>query len=128
MVLAFWGIKQGQTEIARQLQTIPGAGTPGSRLRLLASSTLNVTYQEAELVDLQAALAAGVPPIVLVHTAELPYWQMSFAHAVVLVGLDAETAVLHDPAWDTAAVRVPLSDFLLAWDEMVNLCALIQKK
>ena len=74
MVLAYWGIKRDQPDLARQLQMIAKAGTPGSRVRLLASATLKVAYRSGSLADLRAALSQGVPPIMLVYTGELPYW------------------------------------------------------
>jgi DNA repair ATPase RecN len=42
MLLADWGIRRSQQRLAKQLQTIPGAGTPASRLRRLASSNLDI--------------------------------------------------------------------------------------
>lgn len=128
MVLAYWGIEQKQSDLAEQLQLIPGAGVPGNRVRLLASNTLEVFYGQGEPADLQAALAAGKPPIVLVHTAELPYWTEAAAHAVVLLGMDESGVVVNDPGVTEAATEISVGDFLLAWDEMANLYAVISKK
>jgi len=128
MVLAYWGIERGQSNLARQLQMIEKAGTPGARLRLLASAKLEVTYRSGSLADLHAALSQRVPPIMLVHTGELPYWDLATAHAVVLLGIEGDRAVLNDPDVLQAAIRVPLDDLLLAWDEMANLYALLRKK
>lgn len=61
MVLAYWGLKVSQEKIARQLKTIPGVGTPGSRLHLLASRKLNVEYRSGGLTELQVALTQGFP-------------------------------------------------------------------
>jgi ABC-type bacteriocin/lantibiotic exporter with double-glycine peptidase domain len=128
MVLAYWGIEQDQSDLARQLQMVAKAGTPGSHVHLLASATLEVTYRSGELADLRAALDQGVPPIMLVYTGELPYWDQATAHAVVLVGIEGGSAVLNDPGMRQAAAQVPLDDLLLAWDEMANLFALLRPK
>lgn len=66
MVLAYWGVNRSQNRLARQLNTIRGAGTPGSRLLNLASRSLDVQYDSGTLDDLRAAIAQGVPSIVLV--------------------------------------------------------------
>jgi ABC-type bacteriocin/lantibiotic exporter with double-glycine peptidase domain len=128
MVLAYWGIEKEQAELAKQLQMIPDAGTPANRIRLLASNTIEVFYGHGELADLQAALNQNTPPIALVYTSELPYWDQAAAHAVVVLQIDEKTAVANDPAMTETAIRVPLGDFELAWDEMANLYALIIKK
>lgn len=64
MVLAFWGIERDQEWLASQLQMIPGAGTPGSRILRLCARNLDVLYESGDLDDLRIALDQGVPPIV----------------------------------------------------------------
>ena len=64
MVLAYWGIEREQADLARQLGTVLLGGTPGPRIKLLSSRTLRVSYAAGTLDDLQAALSAGIPPIV----------------------------------------------------------------
>jgi len=128
MVLAFWGIDRDQPSLATQLEMIVGAGVPGNKLMLLASPTLDVIYRSGELADLHFALNRGIPPIALVHTSELPYWSETTAHAVVILGLDDALMTLNDPAFPQAEIEISTGDFLLAWDEMVNLYALLQRK
>ncbi|MBE7529785.1 MAG: hypothetical protein HND44_15260 [Chloroflexi bacterium] len=72
MVLAYWGMEAKQKSLARKLKTIPGVGTPGPRVQSLASKSLRVTYGEGQLVDLTQAIAADIPPIVLVRTVNYP--------------------------------------------------------
>lgn len=62
MVLAYWGIERKQQVLAQQLQTMPDVGTPASRIRLLSSNVMQVTYQAGSLIDLRDALAQKVPP------------------------------------------------------------------
>jgi len=128
MVLAYWGIDRDQADLARQMGTLAQAGTPGSRVSVFASDALEVAYREGDLSDLQAALAQGIPPIVLVYTRELPHWTKATAHAIVVVGFDNDSVVVNDPGMSQPAIRVLLSDFQLAWDEMANLFALIRMK
>lgn len=97
MVLAYHDIASDQPNLAHQLQTIPKLGTPRSRLTLLASKTLNVIYRSGDLSDLQAAVESGVPPIALVRTDQLSYWQETTFHAVVVTGFDEESLFLNDP-------------------------------
>ena len=73
MVLAYWGIEQDQHVLAAQMETIADGGTPGPRVKRLQSRTLNVTYGDGEISDLQSAIQRGTPPIALVLTSELPY-------------------------------------------------------
>ena len=128
MVLAYWGINREQTDLAKELKMVPQAGTPGSRLKLLSSPDLDVVYQSGNLSDLNDALSAGIPPIVLVFTGELPYWKKAAAHAVVLLGIVEDSVILNDPGIVRAESRVPVGDFHLAWDEMANLYSLLKKK
>jgi uncharacterized protein YvpB len=80
------------------------------------------------LTDLQQAIAQGIPPIVLVRTADLQYWgDLDFAHAVVIVGMDQEFVLLHDPAQTQAPQVVSIGNFYLAWDSMGNLFGLIKR-
>ncbi len=88
MVLGYWNIERDQAGLAKVLGLIPGAGVPGNRVKTLASKKLNVYYGSGELGDLEATLDQEFPPIVLVNTGELPYWQQVTAHAVVLLGVD----------------------------------------
>jgi hypothetical protein len=128
MVLAYLGIEWEQADLGKQLQMIPGAGTPGNRVRLLASDTLEVFYGQGELADLQIALSQDIAPIVMVYTGQLTYWDQATAHAVILLGIEQDTVFVNDPGMSEAPLRVSLDDFELAWDEMANLYALLSKK
>ncbi len=126
MVLAYWGIRRSQDRLAKQLKTIPGAGTPGSRLRNLASRNFDVHYGEGTLNDLQTALAQAIPPIVLVNTKHLPHWQLEAAHAVVLLAINDNQVMVNDPGMDQGRLIIGLDEFLLAWDDMANLFGIIR--
>jgi ABC-type bacteriocin/lantibiotic exporter with double-glycine peptidase domain len=125
MVLDYWGRSVSRQDLARQLNTDPDVGTPASRVLRLQSSTLSVVYTHADEDKLRGWLAQRVPVIVLVDTAELPYWSHRAAHAVVLVGVEGDSAYIHDPAFETAPLSVRLGDLLLASDAMSNLVVAI---
>ena len=128
MVLAYSGIKRDQVQLAKQLKMIPKAGTPSFRIRLLASKKLKVSYRRGEIADLRTALNNGMPPIIMLVTGDLPYWDISTTHAVVLLGIDENSVLLNDPDYEEAPIRVSLGDFELAWYQMGNLYALLKKK
>lgn len=128
MVLAYWGSELSQEKIARQLKTIPKAGTPGSHLRFLASSSLEVIYKSGTIDDLQNALEQLMPPIVLVNTGQLRYWHEATAHAVVVIGINESSVIVNDPGMAQVAIVVPIGEFELAWDEIVNRYGLLRKK
>ena len=128
MVLAYWGIEQDQRILAVQMETIADGGTPGPRVKRLQSRRLNVTYGEGEISDLQSAIQRGIPPIALVLTSELPYWDTSTAHAVVVVGIDDASVWVNDPGQPEHPIKISRGDFQLAWDEMVNRYAILEPK
>ena len=119
------------TGVARGCRTQIGAqpaGVPAFNIRRLAAWGLEVEYGQGSLNELSAALTRGYPPIIFLRTSELPYWQEDTPHAVVLVGLDRESAFLLDPAYeDEIPVSVTLGDFLLAWSHFDMVYALITK-
>lgn len=129
MVLAYWGIQRDQDSLAKQLGMIEGAGTPGSRLFLLVSSSLDVQYRtRGNINDLEEALRGSVPPIALVWTGQLSYWDSNVPHAVVLIGTERGNFVVHDPAKSEEGILVSIPEFNLAWDEMDNIYALLKKR
>jgi ABC-type bacteriocin/lantibiotic exporter with double-glycine peptidase domain len=128
IVLAYWHTEQSQEKLARKLKTVAGAGTPRFHLQWLASSGLEVVYRSGDLTDLQLALQRGIPPIVLVHTSQLPYWKEATAHAVVVAGMDGFSVFIHDPVFAQPALAVSVGDFLLAWDELLYRYGLLRKR
>jgi hypothetical protein len=80
------------------------------------------------MANLENALRQGIPPIIPLHTGQLPYWDKDFAHAVVIVGISDGRVFIHDPAKEQPGIAVSLGDFHLAWDEMDNWFAFLQVK
>lgn len=131
MVLAGRGIQQDQVALARALGTLPDVGTPfmavtNLKERIRELRPLDITFhQTGEPDDLMRELEGGVPPILRVITSQLPYWSESTAHAVVLVGLEDDVAIVNDPAFDDPQ-RLSFGDLCLAWDDGGNRYALIR--
>lgn len=127
MVLSYWGIRRTQDRLARLLHTIPGAGTPGSRLRQLAVRNVDIYYGSGLIDDLRSALVQEIPPIALVNTKHFTHWQIETAHAVVVTAMDEQRVLINDPGMTQGQTPVGLDDFFLAWDEMASLYGLIRK-
>ena len=71
------------------------------------------------------ALADGIPPIALVRTTHLPYWERETPHAVVVVAMDADQVTLNDPAFSAAPQTVSRGAFMLSWLDFDCLYVLI---
>ncbi|MEZ4657648.1 MAG: papain-like cysteine protease family protein [Caldilineaceae bacterium] len=60
-------------------------------------------------------LSEQKPIIVSVDTGELPYWPQAADHAIVVVGMDNDTVIVQDPAFENPYIAIPVGDFDLAW-------------
>lgn len=114
MVLAYLGKDVSYRRIKNLLKT-KSFGTPGHHLLHLTELGLQVLYREGSMEELKAHLAKGDPCIVLVRTADLPYWHFTTDHALVVVGCDDRNIYVNDPAFDNYPIAVPLVKFELAW-------------
>ena len=68
----------------------------------------------------------GIPPIVVVATAALSYWQTDCLQALVVVDIEEQAILVHDPAFESAPRTIPRDEFLAAWGELAQLTALIR--
>ncbi|WP_231911265.1 C39 family peptidase [Candidatus Promineifilum breve] len=126
MVLAYSGTFRNQEELAVQLGVQPYLGAPARNIHRLAESTNQVITESGALETLGEWLNNDVPVIAFVQAGELPYWRgQQLQHAVVIVGIDQETVWILDPDTGLEPVSVGLDDFMLAWSELDNLCAII---
>jgi len=129
MVLAYYGINRSQRSLAVELGVIEDVGAPVAHVKRLAGRHLVATSATGEESDLLELLEWGVPPIVAVDTRQLPYWEETSAHAIVLAGVTGESstrlALIHDPAFPQP-VTVSLGDLLLAWDDLQNVYAVVR--
>ena len=125
IVSAYWGVPISQTDVAHWLGT-SDIGTPSNRTQWLNSKNFTVIYSEGSVTTLIDWLGQGCPLILFLYTGDLPYWTIDTAHAVVLAGLDGESAILVDPAVDEIKCIVSIGDLLLAWSQFDYTFAVIQ--
>ena len=102
-------------------------GAAFSNVRHLESMGLFVRIGEWGGTDLlEQHLKSGLPILVNVNTKELTsYWTRETSHVVTVIGLDEEAVSVNDPAFDQAPQRIPIQEFLLAWDEQYQRYAVI---
>ena len=118
MILAYSNHPYNWVRLLKTLRIQPEMGAPFSNIVNLEQLGLLVGYrQEGALETLYRLLTQGWPCLIAVDTGELPYWQSSAGHVVVLVGMDGEHVYLNDPALHEASIQVPMGDFYLAWYE-----------
>lgn len=125
MVLDYLQIPINYDNLTRLLE-VDAIGTPFRRLQNLQTLGLKIYIGEGDLPTLQTYLEVGLPTIVAVDTSQLPYWEETADHAVVVVGLDEEQVYLNDPDTSNAHQSVPIPDFELAWLEKDYLFAVIE--
>jgi uncharacterized protein YvpB len=107
------------------LEAMP-EGVPASRIKRLEKFGFKVVYgADATLDVLEAALNRGLPPIVILRTVALEYWDVVTDHAAVIVGLDETQVALNDPAFEDAPKVCSRTAFELAWSELDNRYAVI---
>ena len=129
MALAFFGLDWPQERIASQIGHITGAGTPARNVVRLSAPGIRVSYvAQGTLAQVEQSLAEGAVPILFVRTGELPHWEEDTAHALVIVGIENDVIIIHDPAFEHAPIPVPIDDFSLAWYEFGNQWAMVARK
>lgn len=100
---------------------------PGFKRLNLQRYGYEVTYAAAtDECALASALAGGIPPVALLYTTHLPYWERETAHAVVIIAMDAEHVTLNDPAFPSAPQTISCDAFMLAWSDFDYLYAVIR--
>ncbi len=77
---------------------------------------------------LAAYLKQDFPPIAFINTGQLSYWAETTGHAVVVVGLENDLISLNDPACDEAPQKIAVAEFELAWLDLGQFYAIIEKK
>ena len=97
--------------------TLVGTAHPSTNIPELSQLGVQISYQEGDLEVLRAFLRKGEPCIVFVRTGELPYWYVDTDHAVVVVGYDKASFIVHDPASSEAARCVSEGELALSWLE-----------
>ena len=127
MVLERHGLALPEADL-RQLLGTNDEGTKPRNLFRLTSLGFEVEVKPADLMQLRDALVAGQPPLVLVNTAPLSYWQTTCPHVAVVVGIDDASIWLNDPYFDSAPQQESLTNFLAAWAAYAQNAAFIRPK
>ena len=121
-------ITESQARIATQIGHIEGAGTPVGNITRLEGFGVEGEWNERGTIDdVQRATAEGDIPVVCLRTGELPYWDCDAPHAVVVIGIEADTVYVNDPAFERAPIPILVGDFQLAWDEFGGQWAAIRR-
>ncbi|NCP34602.1 MAG: hypothetical protein COW34_01930 [Armatimonadetes bacterium CG17_big_fil_post_rev_8_21_14_2_50_66_6] len=124
MVLEFHGFPRSEGEISNLLETTP-LGTRSANVWALRRWGFHADREPLALARVEASLEGNLPVIALVWTRELPHWQTDDPHAVVVVGLTADSVYLNDPAKDQAPLACPRETFMAAWARTANLAIVI---
>jgi hypothetical protein len=127
MVLASYGQSLSEDELRQLLGTGP-RGTVARHIERLRALGYDVAVKFSNATELEAALLAGTPPIVYLHTGSLDYWSLACYHVAVLVGLDLTTAFLNDPFFDYAPQKASRANFHQAWAATDFLAAYIRPR
>lgn len=101
-------------------------GARFSNLHQLQSLGVSVLVEKGELELLRGYLDQGLPPIALVSTGQLSYWNESVSHAVVISGLENNEIYLNDPTFDDAPKKISVDEFMLAWIDADQFYALLK--
>ena len=128
MVLNYLGATVNYRRLAHTLAIVPGAGTGAFNIRRLETLGVSVTYRQGTIAALRTHLQNNQPCIVFVDTGQLPYWDESANHALVVVGLDKDYVYVHDPEFPNAPLQVSIGDFDLAWLEHDEMYAAITRR
>jgi hypothetical protein len=127
MVLRYLGVSATYRRLLGLLR-IESHGALLSSLKALEALGVSVTFRTGTLTELHQHLLNDQPPITLVLTGELPYWNESTLHAVVVIGLDDRHIYVNDPALPEAPIPVSHGDFELAWLERDELYAVLKRR
>jgi ABC-type bacteriocin/lantibiotic exporter with double-glycine peptidase domain len=127
MVLAHQSVTLGERELCDLLDT-QLAGTKVWNVLLLEQHVANcqVELDSTSFDRLQESLAAHVPPIALVVTRHLRYWERDTIHAVVVVGLTEDEVLVNDPSFPDAPHAIPRAEFWAAWSELDFLTVVVE--
>ena len=116
MILDYLQVRVDYRRLIRLLR-IRAYGAAFSNLRLLESLGLRVEIGRGDLEMLRSIIEMGSPVIVALDTAYLSYWAEKTDHAIVVVGVDADMVIVHDPDLPEGPRWVPAVQFESAWLE-----------
>lgn len=110
----------------KHLLNVRHFGSFFSDLENLQRLGVNVTLHDGDIDLLEQCFDVGLPVLIALHTSHLKsYWIDEVGHAVVAIGMDEQFIYVNDPAFADAPKAIDLNEFIPAWDEKYNLCAVI---
>ncbi len=119
MVLRFWGVAADQAAIADELLQPELRGIRGSDLEAFARGRgMLAVAHEGDVAQLREYVGKGRPMIVTLDAGRGRF------HDVVVVGLDATHAIVHDPA-EGAGRRLALDEFEKRWSRAGHYALLV---
>jgi ABC-type bacteriocin/lantibiotic exporter with double-glycine peptidase domain len=128
MVLDYLGVAVDEERLRRRLRTTEH-GTPFPNIERLQALGLFVHYaKQGDLSIFEGYLEWGLPVIVSVETFGWRHWAGEVTrHAVVVVGIDRENdfIYIHDPFFADAPIEMPLTEFMIGWEERERQYAVI---
>lgn len=130
MLLNYFGIQKHEQEIRMLLKTKPAGTNPLNVVRL-REWDVDAFVTFSNLDELKGYLTQKKPPIVLLWTGELNYWNsnenLDYLHAVVIIGYENETMLVNDPAFSEHPQSISIHEFLEAWSYSQQMLILIEK-
>ena len=115
MVLDYHGVKVNYSRLLRVLR-MRDIGTSFYNLRALETLGVTVLVEDGSMDQLEVCLTSGQPLIASVDTQDLLYLNgQAVLHAVVVVGSDADTISINDPAFGVAHQEIDRVNFESAW-------------
>lgn len=113
-VLAYRNIEQSQRQLNRMLG-LTSMGVPFSQITRVERLGVTVNILKGEEDVIKAQLDRGHPLIYPVLTNQLNYWgEANTQHAITVVGYDADSIFVNDPAFDEAPLSIGWIELLLA--------------
>jgi ABC-type bacteriocin/lantibiotic exporter with double-glycine peptidase domain len=125
MVLAFYGDKRSEMDVATQLESKQYGAPISAASRIARDRRYFVTISSLTEAELKVRLSAGTPVIARVWTAMLPDWQTQTSHVVVVIGYTHDGVFVNDPAFREHPRFIPRDAFLAAWAEFDETAVLI---
>ncbi|MGE3508367.1 MAG: C39 family peptidase [Vicinamibacterales bacterium] len=116
MVFRYWGDRHADVQQFASLVDRARGGIEAARLiEAIRDRGWTVERVGGTLRDLESHLARREPPILLLQDRPARRRRPATYHFVVVVGVDGEHVVVHDPTWGPAR-RIPAEALSAAWE------------
>jgi ABC-type bacteriocin/lantibiotic exporter with double-glycine peptidase domain len=129
MLLSYFGVPKSERDIRLLLKMKPAGTNPLNVVRL-REWNLEASVTFSNLEELKSYLVQKKPPIVLLWSGKLNYWDsneyLDYLHAVVVIGYDDEMILINDPAFSDHPKTIQVYEFLEAWSYSQQMLILIE--